>query len=175
MMIEIFFLVRFFLSIIMIICAYIYSIKVYGGKITVITSGLITSFFVVLWISGAYSSVPLGTDIPFQETFGAFSDMISIFPSFLITFELGRYALGKTNDTSLTNKDIVLVGLIVSFFGICFQVALDISAAGLNLYYYTDPPPINLFGYPIYFLLSFTIYGLWGATFLVFERKFTQS
>lgn len=169
-----FFWIRFFLGIIMLICAYIYSLKVYGAKITIITTLLITSFFIVLWISGAYSSVPLGTDLPLNETIGVFTDMIGIFPSFLITFELGRYALGKTNDTLLTTKDIVFVGLLVSFFGFCFQVVLDLSAAGLGLYYFTDPPPINIFGYPLYFLLSFTIYGLWGAIFLLFEKKYSK-
>jgi hypothetical protein len=49
---------------------------------------------------------------------------------------------------------------------------LDTSAAALGLYYYTDPPVINIFGYPIYFLLSFTIYGFWGAIFLILERKY---
>ncbi|MFW9993387.1 MAG: hypothetical protein ACFFD4_15190 [Candidatus Odinarchaeota archaeon] len=170
MITHIFFWIRSFLGIIMLTCAYIYSIKVYGIKITAITSLLITSFFIVIFLSGAYLSVPLGTDLPFYETIGPFTDMISIFPSFLITFELGRYALGKTNDKFLTSKDIVLAGLLVSFFGFCFQMILDTSAAGLGLYYYTDPPPINIFGYPVYFLLSFTIYGLWGTIFLLIEK-----
>lgn len=157
----------------MLICAYFYSIKVYRIKITVITSFLITSFFLAILLSGAYYSVPLGSDLPFYPRIGAFTDMLGIFPTFLITFELGRYTLQKTNEISLSNKDIVSVGLLVGFFGFCFQMILDTSAAGLGLYYYTDPPPINIFGYPIYFLLSFTIYGLWGAIFLLFEKKFT--
>lgn len=170
-----FFWIRFFIGLIMLICAYIYSIKVYGMKVTAITSVLITSFFTVLFLSGVYSSVPLGSDLSFQSIIGPFTDMIGIFPSFLITFELGRYALQKTNDKSLTNTDIVFVSLVVSFFGFCHQIVLDASAAGLGLYYYIDPPPLNLFGYPFYFLLSFTIYGLWGAIFLVYEKKYSKS
>ncbi|UCE13078.1 MAG: hypothetical protein JSV04_12910 [Candidatus Heimdallarchaeota archaeon] len=169
-----FFWIRFFLDIIMLICAYVYSVKVYGVKITTITSLLITSFFLVILFSGAYASVPLGTDLPFYATIGAYTDMIGIFPSFLITFELGRYALRKTNDINLTYTDIVYVNLLVAFFGICFQIVLDDSAAGLGLYYYTDPPTINIFGYPIYFLLSFTIYGVWGAIFLLLEKKYSR-
>jgi hypothetical protein len=98
--------------------------------------------------------------------------MIGIYPSFLITFELGRYALGKTKSRILTNQEIVRVGLLVSFFGFYYRVLLDVSVAGLGLYYYTNPPSINIFGYPIVFLLSFTIYGLWGGIFLLIEREF---
>lgn len=158
----------------MLVCAYYYSIKVYGFKITVITSLSITSLFIVLLLSGAYSSVPLGTDLAFQLTIGPFTDMLGIFPSFLITFELGRFTLRKTNVQSLTYNDIVFVSLLVSFFGFCHQLILDASAAGLGLYYYTDPPVLNLFGYPIIFLLSFTVYGLWGAIFLLFEKKYSN-
>ena len=171
-LLSIYFWFRFFLGIFLLICAYIYSFKVYGLKITVITSLLITSFFLILFFSGTYSSVPLSSDLELVQTTGAFTDMIGIFPSFLVTFELGRYALNKTNDKFTSNKEIVYVSLVVSFFGFCFQMLLDTSAAGLGLYYYTDPPVINIFGYPIYFLLSFTIYGLWGAIFLILERKY---
>ncbi|MFX1508004.1 MAG: hypothetical protein ACFFDC_18100, partial [Promethearchaeota archaeon] len=169
-LLPIYFWFRFFLGILLLICAYIYSFKVYGLKITVITSLLITSFFLILFLSGAYSSVPLGSDLTLTQVTGPFTDMIGIFPSFLITFELGRYALNKTNDKVLSLQAIVYVCLLVSFFGFCFQMLLDTSAAALGLYYYTDPPVINIFGYPIIFLLSFTIYGLWGAIFLILER-----
>jgi hypothetical protein len=118
--------------------------------------------------------VPLGTDLPYYNSIGPLSDMLGIFPSFLITFELGRYTLGKTNERYLSYKDIVFVGLIVSFFGFCFQMVLDTSAAGLGLYFYTNPPPVNIFGYPILFLLSFTIYGLWGAVFLFIEKEYSR-
>ena len=173
-LLPIYFWIRFFLGILVLISAYLYSFKVYGLKITVITSLLITSFFLILFLSEAYSSVPLGSDLPLAQATGTFTDMLGIFPSFLVTFELGRYALKKTNDLTLSNKDIVYVCLVVSCFGFCFQMLLDTSAAGLGLYYYTNPPAINIFGYPIYFLLSFTIYGLWGAIFLVLERKYPQ-
>ncbi|UCG03376.1 MAG: hypothetical protein JSW11_05165 [Candidatus Heimdallarchaeota archaeon] len=143
-------------------------------KITMITSGLITSFFLVLFLSGAYSSVPLRSDLPIAQATGAFTDMIGIFQSFLVTFELGRYALNKTNGKALSNEDIVYVSLLVSFFGLCFQLLLDASAAGLGFYYYTDHPAINIFGYPIYFLLSFTVYGLWGAFFLILEKNYVK-
>jgi len=172
MILQFYFWIRSVLSLFLLICAYLYSIRIYGTKVTSVTSLLITSFFIVIFLSGAYSSVPLGTDLPFYNTIGPFFDMVGIFPSFLITFELGRYALGKTNERYLTRKDIVSVALLVSFFGFCFQMALDISAAGLGLYFYTNPPPMNIFGYPVLFLLSFTIYGLWGGIFLFFERKF---
>lgn len=119
--------------------------------------------------------MPLGTDLPAYGDIGAFTDMVTVFPTFLITFELGRYALGKTNDQALTGKDIVQVSLLVSFFGFCFQMLLDAPAAGLGLYYYTDPPTVNIFGYPIIFLLSFTVYGLWGAIFLFFEKKYSRT
>ncbi|MFW9904456.1 MAG: hypothetical protein ACFFFH_09000 [Candidatus Thorarchaeota archaeon] len=171
-LLPIYFWFRFFLGILLLLSAYIYSFKVYGLKITVITSFLITSFFLILFLSGAYSSVPLGSDLKLAQATGAFTDMIGIFPSFLLTFELGRYALNKTNDKVLNLQDIVYVCLLVSFFGFCFQMLLDTSAAALGLYYYTDPPVINIFGYPIIFLLSFTIYGLWGAIFLILERKY---
>lgn len=173
-LLPIYFWFRFFLGIILLVCAYIYSYKVYGLKITVVTSFLITSFFLILFLSGAYSSVPLGSDLALAQATGAFTDMIGIFPSFLVTFELARYALRKTNDTILSNEDIIIVSIVASFFGFCFQMLLDTSAAGLGLYYYTDPPVINIFGYPILFLLSFTIYGLLGAIFLVLEKKLSS-
>ncbi|MFX0208120.1 MAG: hypothetical protein ACFFDT_19190 [Candidatus Hodarchaeota archaeon] len=174
-LLPIYFWFRFFLGIFLLICAYIYSFKVYGLKITVITSLLITSFFLILFLSGAYSSVTLGSDLALTQITGAFTDMIGIFPSFFVTFELGRYALNKTNDKVLSLQNIVYVSILVSFFGFCFQMLLDTSAAALGLYYYTNPPVINIFGYPIIFLLSFTIYGLWGAIFLILEKRYTNS
>ena len=124
-----------------------------------------------------YSSVPLGTDLPpsYQVKIGNtqffFTDITGIFPSFMITFELGRISLNKTRGQPLNYKDILYISLIVSFFGFCTQILIDSTAAALGMYYYLFPPELNIFGYPIAFLLSFTIYGLWGAIFLLFEKK----
>lgn len=170
MIMYLYFWVRFFLGFSILIMVYIYSIKVYGLKVTLITNSLLAGFVIVNMIF-FYSAVPLGSDLPanFKQFF--FTDITTIFPSFMITFELGRISLKKTKGNFLTNKDILYISLIVSFYGFCFQMLTDPTAAALRIYYYANPPELNIFGYPIAFLMSFTIYGLWGGIFLLLEKR----
>jgi hypothetical protein len=49
---------------------------------------------------------------------------------------------------------------------------MDPTAAALGIYYYQNPPPINIFGFPIWFITSFAIYGLYAFIFLLIERYY---
>ena len=49
-------------------------------------------------------------------------------------------------------KDIILVSLTTTLYGICFQLIIDPTAAALGLYYYRTPPTINIFGFTIWLL-----------------------
>ena len=90
----------------------------------------------------------------------------------MITFELGRYSLGKTKEINLSVRDIILVSILVSFYGVCHQPIIDLTAAAVGHYYYRNPPEVNIFGYPIIFLFSFSIYGLFAFIFLIIERYY---
>ena len=166
------------MSLVILSQVYIYCIKIYGLKVTIITNILVIGFLMSIILTDFYSIVPLGTNLPscylvkIGNTEFLITDLISIFPTFIITFELGRISLKKTKNNSIAYQDILFISLLVSFYGFCFQMLLDISAAAVGLYYYLYPPELNILGYPIEFLLSFTIYGLWARIFLLIEKRY---
>jgi len=92
----------------------------------------------------------------------------------MLIFELGRYSIGKTKGNLLTFKDIIKTSLLVSFYGICFQLIIDLTASAVGFYYYINPPSLNIFGYPIIFIFVFGIYGLFAFIFLIFKKRFLE-
>ena len=73
----------------------------------------------------------------------------------------------------LTNIDVIIMSIIVLIFGLCYQPIIDLTSAAVGYYYYQSPPEINIFGYPIWFLMSFGIYGLYAFIFLMFEKTYS--
>jgi hypothetical protein len=127
-----------------------------------------------LIFTGFYSVADLGTDLDIGNFYFLLNDTITIFTVFIVIFELARFSLKKTKGTDLTMRDIVFVSILVSLYGILFQVLVDPTAAALGIYYYQNPPPLNIFGYPIWFITSFAIYGLYAFFFLLIERYYFQ-
>jgi hypothetical protein len=127
-----------------------------------------------LIFTGSYSIADLGTDLDIGNIFFSVNDTLTIFTVFIVIFELARYSLKKPKGTNLTLKDIVIVSVVVSLYGIFFQVLMDPTAAALGIYYYQNPPVINIFGYPIWFITSFAVYGLYAFVFLLIERYYFQ-
>jgi hypothetical protein len=143
-------------------------------------ASLFTLFILSQVYTGAYAIANLYLFPLFKLRFGGseflITDPITIFPTFLITFELGRISLGKTKSSISSWKDIILVSILVSFFGFCFQLIIDLSASAIGFYYYQNPPILNIFGYPILFFMAFPFYGFVGFIFLSIEyyRKRTK-
>ena len=158
------------ISIYILFAVYYYCIKTYGVKATLIAQ-LLTSFMVLsLMFSGAYGAAELGTDLDFDIYW--ITDPISIFSVFVVVFELARFSLKKMKGTELTYKDIISVSILTTIYGISLQLIMDPTAAALGHYYYLNPPPINIFGYPIWFITAFGIYGLYGFIILTIERHY---
>jgi len=160
------------------IIIYYYGVKVYGVKTTLIVNALTASFVIILIITGTYSAADLYIHPLFAGKYGEtefhFTDPISIFPSFMIIFELGRISLKKTRGTELTYKDICLVSILVSVYGVLFQPIGDLASSAVGSVYYLNPPVLNIFGYPIWFIISFWVYGVYAFIFLVIEKKFAN-
>jgi len=165
-------------SIVVWILVYYYCFKIYGIKTTLITNLLISSFVLIQIFTGIYSIADLGGQSFLNIKIGniefLITDPISIFPLFMITFELGRISLRKTKGDDLLFKDIVQISLVVSFFGFCFQPIIDFTAAAVGFYYYRTPPELNIFGFPIIFLFAFSIYGLFAFIFLLIESHYKK-
>ncbi|MFW9895020.1 MAG: hypothetical protein ACFFD7_04375 [Candidatus Thorarchaeota archaeon] len=156
------------------IAVYYYCVKTYGLKATLITNLCLSSMVLALIFTGTYSAADLEfasyATLKIGNTeFGA-SDPLSIFTVFIIIFELARYSLKKTKGTDLTMKDIIIISIVVTVYGVLYQLLVDPTAAALGVYYYRTPPPINMFGFPIWFITSFAIYGLYAFLFLLIER-----
>ena len=100
------------------------------------------------------------------------NDSITIFTVFIVIFELARFSLKKTKGADLSMKDIIIVSIVVTLYGILFQLLMDPTAAALGIYFYQNPPAINIFGFPIWFITSFAIYGLYAFIFLLIERYY---
>ena len=100
------------------------------------------------------------------------NEPISIFSVFVIVFEMARYSLKKTKGTELIYKDIIAISILTTIYGISLQLMMDPTAAALGHYYYNTPPAINIFGFPIWFITAFAIYGLYAFIFLLIERYF---
>ena len=137
----------------------------------------LSSLVLILIITGAYSVADLELTPIFAmrlgETEFLFTDIIGIFTIFIVIFELARQSLKKTKGTDLTLKDIIFVSLIVSLYGVMFQILIDPTAAVMGLYYYRNPPVINIFGFPVWFITSFAIYGAYAFIFLLIERYYS--
>jgi len=166
------------INIYLLIAVYYYCIKTYGVKATIITNICLSSLVLTLIFTGTYSAADLEF-APFAKLkigdleFGI-SDPISIFTIFVVIFELARCSLRKTKGTELSFKDVLNISIVVTFYGILFQLIVDPTAAALGLYYYRNPPPINIFGFPIWFITSFSIYGIYAFVFLLIERYYFQ-
>lgn len=145
----------------------------------VITPTLSAISFVLIQIfTDIYSIADLGgysfLNIKIGNVEFLITDPINIFPLFMITFELGRISLRKTKGDDLLFKDIILISLVVSFFGFCFQPIIDFTAAAVGFYYYRTPPELNIFSFPIIFLFAFSIYGLFAFIFLLIESHYKK-
>jgi len=156
------------------IAVYYYCIKTYGIKATVVTNIGLSSLVLILIFTGTYSVADLGSDLEIPQIAFLVNDSLTIFTVFIVIFELGRYSLKKAKGTELSIKDIIVTSIVVSVYGILFQLLVDPTAGALGIYYYQNPSPINIFGFPIWFITSFSIYGLYAFIFLLIERHFSQ-
>jgi len=172
-----FFWSNLILMIVTFIIVYYYSIKTYGLKTILIVNLVLSSFVLLIIITGSYSAADLRLPPYFKGNIGGtefhLTDPISIFPIFMIILELGRISWGKMKGDPLSNKDVIIMSIIVSIFGLCYQPIMDLTSAAVGYYYYQNPPVINIFGYPIWFLMSFGIYGLYALIFLMFEKYYS--
>ena len=116
----------------------------------------------------------MGSDLKIGDTVFLANDSLTIFTLFIVFFELARFSLKKSKGTELTIKEIIVISIVVSLYGILFQLLMDPTAAALGFYYYRNPPAINIFGYPLWFITSFAIYGLYAFIFLLIERYYFQ-
>ncbi|MFW9823339.1 MAG: hypothetical protein ACFFE4_10410 [Candidatus Thorarchaeota archaeon] len=160
------------------IAVYYYCVKTYGLKATIITNLCLSSMVLALIFTGSYSAAdlefaPYATLKIGNTEFGA-SDPISVFTVFIIIFEFARFSLKKQKGTFLSMKDIIIISIVVSIYGVLFQLLVDPTAAALGIYYYRTPPPINIFGFPVWFITAFAIYGLYAFFFLTIERYYFQ-
>lgn len=166
----IYFYIYLIVNIYILIAVYYYCIKTYGIKITVITNLSLSSLVLTLFFTGAYSVADVGSDLNLGEAVFLANDSITIFTLFIVIFELARYSLRKVKGTELYLKDIIIISVVVTLYAVFFQFLMDPTAAALGFYYYRNPPSINIFGYPLWFITSFSIYGLYAFIFLLIER-----
>ncbi|MFX1601335.1 MAG: hypothetical protein ACFFB6_12120 [Promethearchaeota archaeon] len=170
----IYFYINLIINIYILIAVYYYCIKTYGIKTTLITNLCLSSLVLTLIFTGTYSVADLGTDLEIGNIVFLINDTLTIFSVFIVIFELARFSLRKTKGTDLSIKEIIIVSILVSVYGILFQLLIDPTAAALGVYYYQNPPTINIFGFPIWFIISFAIYGLYAFVFLAIERYYFQ-
>jgi len=160
------------------VAVYYYCIKIYGIKATLISNFCLSSLVLTLIFTGTYSAADLEfapfAKMKIGDTQFGFSDPVTIFTFFVVIFELARFSLRKTKGMYLSIKNIIKISIVVTIYGILFQLLIDSTAAALGLYYYRNPPPINIFGFPIWFITSFGIYGLYAFVFLLFERYYMK-
>ena len=168
----IYFYINFVVNIYILIAVYYYCIKTYGIRATIITNLCLSSLVLTLIFTGTYSVADLGTDLDIGNSFFLVNDSLTIFTVFIVVFELARFSLKKTKGIDLSMKDIIVISIVVTIYGILFQLLMDPTAAALGIYYYQNPPPINIFGFPIWFITSFAIYGLYAFIFLLIERYY---
>jgi len=172
----IYYYINLVINIYILIAVYYYCIKTYGFKATIITNVCLSSLVLILIFTGLYSVADLEfaplTKLKIGNIeFGA-TDPITIFTIFIVIFELARFSLKKTKGTELSVKDIIVISIVVTIYGVLFQLIVDPTAAALDLYYYQNPPMINIFGFPIWFITAFAIYGLYAFIFLLIERYY---
>jgi hypothetical protein len=170
----IYFYIGLAINIYILIAVYYFCIKTYGIKATLITNLCLSSLVLTLIFTGTYSVAELGTELDIGKPVFLVNDSITIFTIFIVIFELARFSLRKTKGTDLSLKDIIVISIVVSLYGIFFQLLVDPTAAALGVYYYLNPPAINIFGFPIWFITAFAIYGLYAFIFLLIERYYFQ-
>ena len=170
----IYFYINLIINIYILIAVYYYCIKTYGIRATIITNLCLSSLVLTLIFTGTYSVADLGTDLDIENTVFLVNDSLTIFTVFIVVFELARFSLKKTKGTDLSMKDITSISIVVSLYGIFFQLLIDPTASALRIYYYRNPPPINFFGFPIWFITAFAIYGLYAFIFLMIEHHYFQ-
>ncbi|MFX1501917.1 MAG: hypothetical protein ACFFDH_13215 [Promethearchaeota archaeon] len=168
----IYFYINLIINIYILIAVYYYCIKAYGIKATILTNICLSALVLTLIFTGTYSIADLGTDVNIGKPVFLVNDSITIFTVFIVVFELARFSFKKTKGTDLSMKDIISISVVVTLYGILFQLLVDPTAAALGLYYYQNPPAINIFGFPIWFITSFAIYGLYAFIFLLIERYY---
>ena len=168
----IYFYINLLINIYILIAVYYYCIKTYGIKATIITNICLSSLVLTLIFTGTYSIADLGSDLDIVEPVFLANDSLTIFSVFIVIFELARFSLRKTKGTDLSIKDIIVISIVVTLFGVLFQLLVDPTAAALGVYYYQNPPAINIFGFPIWFITAFAIYGLYAFIFLLIERYY---
>ncbi|MFX1389102.1 MAG: hypothetical protein ACFE9Z_03450 [Promethearchaeota archaeon] len=175
----IYFLISLLINIYILVAVYYYCIKTYGLKATILTNICLSSLVLSLIFTGTYSIADLESDLPFfilkvGETEFLATDPITIFTVFILVFELARFSLKKTKGTEISIKDAIIISIVVALYGILFQLLVDPTAAALGIYFYQNPPPINIFGFPIWFITSFAIYGLYAFIFLLIEQYYSH-
>ncbi|MFX1380673.1 MAG: hypothetical protein ACFFA4_16440 [Promethearchaeota archaeon] len=170
----VYFYINLLINIYILIIVYYYCIKTYGIKATIIINLCLSSMVLILFFTGSYAVADLGTDLDLGNIFFLVNDSVTIFTVFIVVFELARYSVRKTKGSDISIKDIIIISILVSLYGICFQFLMDPTAAALGIYYYQNPPAINIFGFPIWFITSFAIYGLYAFIFLLVERNYFQ-
>ena len=171
----IYFYTSLIINIYILIAVYYYCIKRYGLIATLLTNICLSSLVLALIFTGSYSIADLGTDFDIGRCVFLINDTITIFTVFIVIFELARYSLKKSNETDLSMKEIITISFVVTLYGIFFQLLMDPTAAALGVYYYQNPPAINIFGFPIWFITSFAIYGLYAFIFLLIEHYYFQN
>ena len=170
----VYFYIDLVINIYILIAVYYYCTKTYGLRATIITNLCLSSMVLALIFTGTYGIADLGTDLDIGHAVFLFNDTLTIFSVFIVVFELARFSLKKTKGTDLSIKDIISISIVVTVYGILFQLLIDPTAAALGIYYYRNPPPINIFGFPIWFITAFAIYGLYAFIFLLIERYYFQ-
>ncbi|MFW9875347.1 MAG: hypothetical protein ACFFG0_19755 [Candidatus Thorarchaeota archaeon] len=170
----IYYFIGLVINVYILIAVYYYCIKTYGIRATIITNLCLSSLVLMLIFTGSYSVADLESDLSFIIDPFLITDPITIFTVFIVIFELARYSLKKAKGTDLSMKDIIIISVVVTLYGIMFQLLIDPTAAALGIYYHQNPPPINIFGFPIWFITAFAIYGLYAFIFLLIERYYFQ-
>ncbi len=171
--------IGFSITIYILIVVYYYCFKIYGIKATVYMNFCLALIPIMGILTGSYALADLELapywTLQFGDTKFFATDPITIFPIFLIIFEFGRYTIGNPRKIELTPKKIILISLLTTIYGIAFQFIIDPTAAALGVYYYRTPPPINIYGFPIWFITAFGIYGLFAFIFLIIERYYGKN
>lgn len=170
----IYFYIYLVINIYILIAVYYYCIKIYGIRATIITNLCLSSLVLSLSFIGVYSVADVGSDLKIGDIAFLANDSLTIFTLFIVFFELARFSLKKSKGIDLSIKEIIVISILVSLYGILFQILMDPTAAAMGFYYYLNPPAINIFGYPIWFITSFAIYGLYAFIFLLIERYYFQ-
>lgn len=160
------------------ILVYVHSIRVYGLKTTLITAAILTSFSLIGILTGGYSMASIKLPPYFTAKIGnsefLISDPIFLFPIYMLIFELSRNSLKKPKGSRLKYRDIAFVYFVFCAYSFCYFLLVDSTAAAVNYYSYINPPEFNIFGFPIWFFMAFSIFGIVGVIYLIIEKNFNK-